>query len=91
MIISDAPFTGYLMLQRSTESDAAPDHKGWRGKLVYLMGIMTIEPMMFVQVRIMIMMMIIRMIMIIMTQGLAGGISGIATDQMILYKICRGK
>ena len=89
MIISDAPFTGYLMLQRSTESDAAPDHKGWRGKLVYLMGIMTIEPMMFVQVRIMIMM---RMkIMIIMTQGLAGGISGIATDQMILYKICRGK
>ena len=77
------------MLQRSTESDAAPDHKGWRGKLVYLMGIMTIEPMMFVQVRIMIMM---RMkIMIIMTQGLAGGISGIATDQMILYKICRGK
>ena len=79
------------MLQRSTESDAAPDHKGWRGKLVYLMGIMTIEPMMFVQVRIMIMMMIIRMIMIIMTQGLAGGISGIATDQMILYKICRGK
>ena len=76
-------------MQRSTESDAAPDPPGWRGKLVYLMGIMTIEPMMFVQVRIMIMM---RMkIMIIMTQGLAGGISGIATDQMILYKICRGK
>ena len=49
---------------------------------------MTIEPMMFVQVRIMMIMMIR---MMIMTQGLAGGISGIATDQMILYKICRGK
>ena len=24
-------------------------------------------------------------------QGLAGGISSIAQDQMILYKICRGK
>ena len=42
------------------------------GKLVYFLGIMTIEPMMFVQ-------------------GLASGISGIATEQMVLYKICRGK
>ena len=52
---------------------------------------MTIEPMMFVQVRMMMMRMRMMMIMITMTQGLAGGISGIATDQMILYKICRGK
>ena len=33
------------------KSDAAPEHKGWLGRLGYLMGIMTIEPMMFVQVR----------------------------------------
>ena len=38
-------------LQKSAESDAAPEHKGWLGRLGYLMGIMTIEPMMFVQVR----------------------------------------
>ena len=42
-----------------------------RRRLVYLLSIMTIEPMMFVQ-------------------GLAGGISSIATEQMTLYKICRG-
>ena len=40
--------------------------------MIYLIGLMTIEPMMFVQ-------------------GLAAGISAIATDQMVLYKICRGK
>ena len=38
-------------LQKSAESDASPEHRGWLGKLGYLMGIMTIEPMMFVQVR----------------------------------------
>ena len=60
------------MLQRSSQSEADPGSLSWRGGVVHLLGIMTIEPMMFVQ-------------------GLAGGISGIATDQMILYKICRGK
>ena len=39
---------------------------------MYILGLMTIEPMMLVQ-------------------GLAAGISMIATDQMVLYKICRGK
>jgi len=41
-----------------------------RQKIEYLIGIMTIEPMMFLQ-------------------GLAGGISMNATNQMILYKTCR--
>ena len=54
------------------ESDSeAQKNNSWRGKLLYLLGIMTIEPMMF-------------------AQGLAGGITNIAKDQMILYKICRG-
>lgn len=39
---------------------------------MYILGIMTIEPMMFVQ-------------------GLGQGIGMVATDQMTLYKICRGK
>ena len=40
-----------LIRQRSDESEpAAPGSGGWRGRLVYMMGIMTIEPMMFVQV-----------------------------------------
>ena len=37
--------------QRSAETgSAAPGGGGWRGRLGYMMGIMTIEPMMFVQV-----------------------------------------
>ena len=40
-----------LIRQRSDESEpAAPGGGGWRGRLVYMSGIMTIEPMMFVQV-----------------------------------------
>ena len=42
-----------------------------KGRLLYILSVMTIEPMMFVQ-------------------GVATGISQIASDQMLVYKICRG-
>ena len=67
----------WRIIQHFIQKSDAGDAKSKRGdlllgKLVYFLGIMTIEPMMFVQ-------------------GLASGISGIATEQMVLYKICRGK
>ena len=50
---------------QKSESDATQEHRGWLGRLGYMIGIMTIEPMMFVQVTIMVM--TIKMILIIMT------------------------
>ena len=55
----------------NTEEEKSWSSLSWSQKLSYVLGLMTIEPMMLVQ-------------------GLAAGISMIATDQMVLYKICRG-
>ena len=59
-----------------------------RQKIEYLIGIMTIEPMMFLQG--LIVKISFYIFFIIFLQGLAGGISMNATNQMILYKTCRG-
>ena len=56
---------------QSSEDDQNKDQT-WRGKFMYFMGVMTIEPLMFMQ-------------------GLSGGICTWPTDQMIVYKTCRGK